>query len=49
MSRLWKMLNVKFSGRRGCDKDELVGFERLKVDDNHPHGRGSLDRALFSV
>lgn len=30
-------------------KDELVGFERLKVDDNHPHGRGSLDRALFSV
>lgn len=33
------MLNVKFSGRREWNKDDLFGFERLKVDDNS-HVRG---------
>lgn len=36
-------------------KDDFIGFERLKVDDNHPRGwdillpYSSINRALFSV
>lgn len=36
------MLNVEFSGGRECNKDDLFGFERLKVDDDNSHGRGSI-------
>ena len=40
MKTLELVLNVKFSGRRECDKDDLFGFERLKVDNNNSHGAG---------
>lgn len=32
MKTLELVLNVKFSGRRECSKDDFFGFERLKVD-----------------
>lgn len=35
------MVHVKFSGRRGWNKDGLFGCERLTVDDDHSRGRGS--------
>ena len=41
------MLNVKFSGLRKCNKDELFGFERLKVA-NNSHGRGSSEHFFES-
>lgn len=48
MSRLEPMLDVKFSGWRGCNRDDLFGFERLKVDDNNSHGCDSIQHFLVS-
>lgn len=42
-------LNVKFSGRREYNKDDLFRFERLKVDDNNSTGHGnSIQHFLVS-
>lgn len=48
MSRLNPMLNVKFSGSREYNKDDLFDFERLKVDRNYSHGCGNIPHFLVS-
>lgn len=41
-------LNVTFSGRRECNKDDPFTFERLKVDDDNSHRHGSVQHFLVS-
>lgn len=48
VSRLDLILNVKFSGSREYNKDDLFGFERLKVNGNYSHGCGNILYFLVS-